>query len=99
MSDETEGPEDTLSGPVLFEVAEFKPTSEPIERETMRSTMARWIVYAFVGQLAVPFIAVLSGKPVVDDVLKILTITISPTVAILGAIMGFYYGSNPNKRD
>lgn len=96
--DVTSGPNFHLSPPIEDRYAPSLSGKEPIERESLRSTVAKYLVYSFIAQMILPFAVVLKWPEYTENVLKILTITVSPTVALLGAVMGFYFGSNPNSK-
>lgn len=84
-------------GPEEIDVATVTaPTAvEPPDRESLRGLIAKLLVFAFIAQVTLPIIIVMVCPSTVDAVLRVLTIIISPTVAILGAVIGFYFGSKP----
>ncbi len=75
-----------------------RPTPEE-KREDARSRIAYIIIGLFVAVLAACFylawmqLAAHRDKATVDDVLKIVQAILSPVVAIVGAVTGFYFSS------
>ena len=87
-------PSPDASPPIQDNYSPSVSGKEPLEREGLRSAVAKYLVYAFIAQVCLPFLVMLKWPEQTDNVLKLLTITVSPTVALLGAVMGFYFGSN-----
>lgn len=68
---------------------------EPPDREKHRSRLAMVLLILFAIQVLVPIGVVIFVPDRTDAVLSVVTVVITPTVAILGAVVGFSFGTKP----
>lgn len=73
------------------------PKVETTDREQTRRTLALILIWTFSGMMGVAVLAAIFGplicnfdKELLSETLKVV---IPPTIALVGAVTGFYYGS------
>jgi hypothetical protein len=95
------GPDDlaaprTVSSPDSLDPRTIKPTI-PEKQEDARRFLALWLVAIFGFEVFAAMAALLLCKPAqISDVKELLTVILSPTVALVGSATGFYFGTNPS---
>lgn len=82
-------------GPPPVTSFEVPRTVEPPDREKHRSRLAMVLLILFAIQVLVPIGVVIFDPDRTDAVLSVVNVVITPTVAILGAVVGFYFGTKP----
>lgn len=96
MHDDTE--RNGGSTPDLIDIRTLDRTpnlKEPPGRENFRGLFAGGMLFAFLVQVIAPVVVAIAMPDRTDAVIKALMTTLTPTVAILGAIIGFYFGTKP----
>lgn len=102
--DQVNGKNDTLGvvSPTLFQEDQSlgdpePPLTQPKDREETRRTLALILIWTFSGMIILALLAAIFGpmicnfdKQLLAETLKVI---IPPTIALVGAVTGFYYGS------
>jgi hypothetical protein len=70
-------------------------TVEPPDRERHRFWFAVILVILFSIEVLSPIVVVMVAPERIDSVLAVVNVVFTPTVAILGAVVGFYFGTKP----
>lgn len=75
------------------------PYTPDRDRERVRGRIAQWLLGLLFGIVAVVLFGIVGGWLPIDHLEKIGAVILSPIVALLGAVMGFYFGEQSRNRN
>lgn len=100
MSDDREG---GVSTPPSFkesdEVQELRypnETDPPPHREKLRGRIAVWLLAIFTLEIVAVLAAILFLPDRLSAAKEVIVLIMTPTLTLLGAVTGFYYGAKDN---
>lgn len=77
--------------------ARREPREQPYDPRRDRETVRRWVAIGLVGLLAIEvvgaFILFAATSRTIGEPKDLMTVVITPTVSLVGAAVGFHYGS------
>ncbi len=68
-------------------------SDEPVSRERMRGCIALLLVGILIVQIIFAFLAVVMKWLTIDEIKELFSLIFSPTIGLVGAATGFYFGS------
>jgi hypothetical protein len=87
-------PETLAAGPPPEDVdAPTDPQTVPIAREKVRGNLAYILIGTLAAEVLLAFIALAARLIGIDDLKTLLEVVFGPTVALVGSVIGFYFGA------